>query len=73
MSGLRERIAEVIEEIGSAWDAQMMASIVDDKPEPAQSLADTQAQAIIDKFDFTSNGECGYVEIWGRYDTRFED
>ena len=31
------------------------------------------AQAIIDQFDLTTNGEHGYVEIWGCYDTRFED
>lgn len=33
-----------------------------------------QAQAIIDEFGMTAHGDdCGYHEIHGSYDTRFED
>ena len=47
---LRTRIADIIERVGNDWDAQMMSSIVDGKPQPQQPLADTAAQAIIDEF-----------------------
>ena len=51
---LRDRIADIIECVGNDWDAQMMASIVDGKPQPPQPLADTAAQAIIDEFELTT-------------------
>lgn len=51
---LRTRIADIIERVGNDWDAQMMSSIVDGKPQPQQPLADTAAQAIIDEFELTT-------------------
>ena len=50
---LRDRIADIIERVGYDWNAQVMASIVDDKPSPPKPLADTAAQAIIDEFELT--------------------
>ena len=50
---LRDRIADIIERVGNDWDAQMMSSIVGDKPQPPQPLADTTAQAIIDELGLT--------------------
>lgn len=64
MSGLRERIAEVMRRAEGEWWRE---------EDPQTDVDSHVAQAIIDKFDFTSNGEHGYVEIWGCYDTRFED
>ena len=50
---LRTRIADIIERVGNDWDAQMMSSIVDGKPQPQQPLAETAAQAIIDELGLT--------------------
>lgn len=56
---LRTRIADIIERVGNAWDAQMMSSIVDGKPQPQQPLADTAAQAIIDELGLRVEGQMG--------------
>lgn len=34
---------------------------------------DSAARAIIDEFGLTTRGTCGYVEIYGNYDTKFEE
>lgn len=63
---LRDRIKEVLDRVDDAAESQGTG----------MGVATTAefAQAIIDEFGMTVHGDdCGYHEIYGRYDTRFEN
>ena len=67
---LRGRLSDVIDRALSAW------MTVDDALDgPVEgSEEDFVAQAIIDDLGLTVRGDgCGYHEIYGSYDTRFEN
>ena len=67
---LRDRLSDVIDRALSAW---MTVDAALDGPVEG-SEEDFVAQAIIDDLGLTVRGDgCGYHEIYGSYDTRFEN
>ena len=66
---LRDRLSDVIDRALSAW--MTVDDALDGTDEGSEQ--DFVAQAIIDEFGLTVRGDgCGYHEIYGSYDTRFE-
>ena len=62
---LRDRIAEIVNAALVAWNTDM---------DTQDSEGEYTAQAIIDDLGLTVRGDgCGYHEIYGSYDTRFEN
>jgi len=71
---LRDRIAKVIEP--GDWRVRESGVLPLDHPgrDAVVRASRGRAQAIIDEFGLTVRGDgCGYHEIYGSYDTRFEN